>query len=67
MGIAQFAQSSSLKKIKPITLLVWVLGRVEKMTKYQSVTHVSTYIFQGLFKNIVFRFIALVTKSYGLF
>ena len=31
--------------------------------KYQSVTHVSTPIFQGLFKNIVFRSAALVTKK----
>ena len=35
--------------------------------KYQSVTNISTYIFQGLFKNIVFRSVALVKKSYGLF
>ena len=32
---------------------------------FQSVTHVSTSIFQGLFKNIVFR--SLVIKSFGLF
>jgi len=31
--------------------------------KYQSVTHVSTSIFQGLFKNIVFRSVALVTNK----
>ena len=31
--------------------------------KYQSATHVSTCIFQGLFKNIVFRSVALVTKK----
>ena len=31
--------------------------------KYQSVTHVSTSIFQGLFKNIVFRSVALVIKK----
>ena len=31
--------------------------------KYQSVTHVSTPIFQGLFKNIVFRSVALVIKT----
>ena len=31
--------------------------------KYQSVTHVSTCIFQGLFKNIAFRSVALVTKK----
>jgi len=54
--------------------LVWVLGRVEKkclqrvkniyfgLNKYQSVTHFSTCIFQGL-KNIVFRSVALVTKK----
>jgi hypothetical protein len=28
------------------------------LNKYQSVTHVSTGIFQGLFKNIVFRSVA---------
>ena len=33
------------------------------LNKYQSVTHVSTCIFQGLFKNIVFRSEALVTKK----
>jgi len=33
------------------------------LNKYQSVKHVSTCIFQGLFKNIVFRSIALVTKK----
>jgi len=37
------------------------------LNKYQSVTHVSTCIFQGLFKNMVFRSVDLVTKSYGLF
>jgi len=30
------------------------------LNKYQSVTHVSTCIFQGLFKNIIFRSVALV-------
>ena len=44
-------------KIRP--LIVWVQGRVEKCQKiisktvsdnYQDVTHVSTSIFQGLFK-----------------
>ena len=33
------------------------------LNKYQSVTHVSTCIFQGLFKNIVFRSVALVIKK----
>ena len=33
------------------------------LNKYQSVTHVSMCIFQGLFKNIVFRCVALVTKK----
>ena len=33
------------------------------LNKYQSVTHVSTCIFQGLFKNIVLRSVALVTKK----
>ena len=31
--------------------------------KGQSVTHVSTPIFYGLFKNIVFRSVALVIKN----
>ena len=30
--------------------------------KYQSTTHVSTSIFQGLFKNIIFRSVGLVTN-----
>ena len=33
------------------------------LNKYQNVTHVSTCIFRGLFKNIVFRSVALVTKK----
>ena len=33
------------------------------LNKYQSVTHVSIFIFQGLFKNIVFRYAAIVTKK----
>ena len=52
-----------------------MLGRVDKnakkmlkiffvvLIKYQSVTHVSTSIFQGLFKHIVFRSVALVIKK----
>ena len=32
------------------------------LNKYQSVTHFSTCIFQGL-KNIIFRSVALVTKK----
>ena len=69
------------KKIRSITFIVWVLGRVEKKAKKRSKnvknifflfktiskTHVSTSIFQGLFKNIGFRSVALVKKSYGLF
>ena len=35
--------------------------------KYQNVTHVSTFIFHGLFQNILFRSLALIIKSYGLF
>jgi len=39
--------------------------RVKKRekNKYQSVTHVSSCILQGLFKNIVLRSVALVTKK----
>ena len=79
MFIAQFFKASSLKKIRQITLIVWVLRRVKKMpkkvkkneenffcfvlNKYHSVTHVSASIFQGLFKNIVLRSVALVIKK----
>ena len=38
------------------------------LNNYQSVTHVSICIYQGFFKNIVFRSVALVTKKiFGLF
>ena len=33
------------------------------LNKYQSETHIPTCIFQGLFKNTVFRSVALVTKK----
>ena len=33
MIIAEFFKVSSLKKIRPITFIVWVLGRAEKMPK----------------------------------
>ena len=33
MFIVQFFKASSQEKIRPITLIVWVLGRVEKMPK----------------------------------
>ena len=64
----KFFMASAMKKIRPITLIVWALGRVKKNTekkvkkmkkyffvlnKSQSVTHVSTCIFQKLFKTIV--------------
>jgi len=71
--------SSLKKKIRPIASIVWVQGRVEKkrqkgvrkmkkyfcfvLNKYQSVTHVSISIFHGLYKNIVLRYVALVTKK----
>ena len=76
MCIAQFAKASSLKKIRPIILIVWVIGRVEKtpkkgseklkkisfvLNKYETVTHIS--IFQALFRNTVFRYVALITKK----
>ena len=35
--------------------------------KCKDVTQVSTYIFQGLFKNIVFRSLVLVRKFMGYF
>ena len=31
------------------------------LNRYESLTHVSISIFQGLFRNIVFRYVALVT------
>jgi len=34
------------------------------LNKYQSMTHVSTCIFKGLFKNIDFRSLVLVTKKF---
>ena len=37
------------------------------LNKYQSVTLVFTCIFEGYFKTIDFRSVALVTKRYGLF
>ena len=39
------------------------LRKKSVLNKSQSVTHVSTCIFKGLFKNIVFRSVALVTKK----
>jgi len=58
------------KKIRSITFIVWVPNarkgykNAEKCfkDKYQSLRHVSTSIFQVLFKNIVFRSVALTTK-----
>ena len=54
-------------KIRSITFIVWVLGRVKKMLKKflknQSMTHVFTTIFQGVFKNIDFRSVALVIEK----
>ena len=59
-------QGLLIEKIRPIILIVWVLGRIKKK-RQKRVTHVSISIFQGLFKNIVFRSVTLVKKSYGLF
>ena len=57
-----------MKKFISINLIVRVVGRVEKyakkkgkkckkiffvLNKYENVTHVSTFIFQGIFKIIV--------------
>ena len=79
MFIAQFFHGHlKEKKIRPITIISFGARQGEKMcekgkkrkkklffvlNKYQSVTHVFTCIIQGLFKNIVFRSVALVTKS----
>ena len=37
------------------------------LNKYRSVAHVSKFFFQGLFKNIFFRSVALVTIAMGYF
>ena len=37
--------------------------KIYVLKKYQRLTHVSTCIFQGLFKNMVFSSVALVTKK----
>ena len=37
------------------------------LNKYQDVTNISTLFFQGLFKSIVFRSVALVKKGYFRF
>ena len=66
--IVQFFKASSKKKIRSITLIVWVLKRIEKMpkivkklrnfflvlNKYQSVTHVSKCIFSRVFQKYSF-------------
>ena len=62
-----------LALFQPINLIVcWVPERVKKMpykggkmskkTCFLNVTHFSKYNFQGLFKNVVFRSVVLVTK-----
>ena len=63
MFIAKFIMASSLKKIRSITFIVWVPGRVEKNVKKVkkifflfkaniNVTHIFTSFFNVLFKNI---------------
>ena len=63
------------KKTRSITFIVWVLGRVEKKAKkgkknvkniFFGLKHVFTSIFQGLFKNKVFRSVFSHKKSYGI-
>ena len=44
MFIAQFFKASSLKKIRSITFMVWVLGRVEKNAK-KKVKKMLTFFF----------------------
>ena len=75
MAKAQLFKASLLKK--KLEQIVWVLDRVNKnankrvrkmrkkfvLNKYQSVTYVSTFIFQGFFKKKVYRSVALVTKN----
>ena len=68
MFIAKVFKGSSLKKT---LVIVWVLGRLKKISKntffvlniYQSVTHISTSISRELFKKIAFRSVALVIKT----
>ena len=66
--VTQIFKANSLKKIRPKTLIAWMLERVEKkmtkkgkkckkyyffvLNKYQSLTHVSTSIYS--FRNITF-------------
>ena len=45
------------KQVKNVIYIFWISN------KYKNVTHVSTSIFQGLLKKIVFRSVALVTKK----
>ena len=63
------------KITRSITFIVWVLGRVEKKAKkgkknvkniFFGLKHVFTSIFQGLFKNKVFRSVFSHKISYGL-
>ena len=77
-----FMANSKKKKNSPITIIVWVLGRVEKMPKkgakkgnkiffcFKQISkcdRFSTCIFQGLFKHIVFISVALVIGYFRFF
>ena len=80
--MAQLIKASSLKKIRPITLIVRVEKNAKKISeitkiiffvidKYQSGTHVSTSILstsilQGVFKNIVFTSVAVIKKLWAI-
>ena len=69
-GYSPIFQAQLKEKNRPITLKVWVLGRIAKMPKKGSKIFfvlnkhqcVSTCIFHGLFENLVFRSLALVTN-----
>ena len=78
MLIANFSRPAQWKKIRSITVIVWVLGRVEKNAQkksnkckkyffgFKQISKCDTcfYIhFQGLFKNIAFRSVTSVIKT----
>jgi len=72
MFTVQFFKPISLQKIRPRTLIVWVITKMHKkngikckniflvLNKYQSLTYVSTSVFQGLLKVWFFRSVALI-------
>ena len=61
MIIAEVLKVSSLKKIRPITFIVWVLGRAEKMPKTGK--KMSKYFF--CFKQISKLFLYTLFKAFS--